>query len=86
MTNSTAMVSGIAVAGGFAFVGSTDVTGEFRVLDVRNPAQIVSNGCGPYNYAAKASAVKYVDGVVVVSNLANDALRVIYDTPGTTCN
>jgi hypothetical protein len=86
MGNNT-MVAGIAVAGNYAFVGTTDTNAEFRVFDIRNPSIVTSVGsCGPYNYSAKVSAVTYADGYVYISNQANDALRVVYDTPGSTCN
>lgn len=84
---SNTMVAGIAVAGRYAFVGTTDTNAEFRVFDVTNPTAITSiGGCGPYNYSAKISAVTYADGYVYLSNQANDALRVVHDTPGNTCN
>jgi hypothetical protein len=80
-------VAGIAVAGSYAFVGTTDTNAEFRVFDVSNPAAPTSiGGCGPYNYSAKISEVVYANGYVYIANQANDALRVVYDTPGLTCN
>lgn len=86
MANNT-KVAGIAVAGSYAFVGTTDTNAEFRVFDVSNPSAPTPVGsCGPYNYSAKVSAVRYAEGYVFVANQANDALRVVYDTPGTTCN
>jgi hypothetical protein len=86
MGNNT-KVAGIAVAGNYAFVGTTDTNAEFRVFNISNPATITNVGsCGPYNFSAKVSAVAYSDGYVYIANQANDALRVVYDTPGTTCN
>lgn len=86
MNNSGAMVSGIAVVNGFAFLGTTDTNAEFRVLDVRDPANPKANGCGPYNYSAKISALFYSNGFIITANQANVALTAIYDTAGASCN
>jgi len=86
MNSGGSMVSGIAVVNGFAFVGTTDTTAEFRVLDVSNPANPKPNGCGPYINSAKISALGYMDGYVVIANQANEVLRIIYDTQGSACN
>ena len=86
MNTSGAMVSGISVVNGKAFVGTTDTNAEFRVLDVSNPADPKANVCGPYNYSAKISALEYSNGYIVTANQANVALTIVYDTPGTICN
>ena len=78
-------VSGIDVHDNFAFIGTDDSTAEFRVLDIENPLSPVTLPCSPYSYSAAVSAVQYSDGYVFVTNRVNNALRVIYDTNGTSC-
>lgn len=86
MNNAGSMVTGIAVVSGLAFVGTTDSNAEFRVLNVSDPTNPKPNGCGPYNYSAKISALVYSNGSIITANQANIALTAIYDTSGASCN
>ena len=79
---STAAIEGIAVAGPYAFLATTDATDEFQLWQIDNPSNIVQpSTCSNYNFPAKPSDLIYADNLVFVAIESNEALRIIYDSP-----
>lgn len=75
-------VSGIAIAGNFAFVATTDPARGFQVWNIANPQDIKpQSACGTYNFSAGAAGIDFRDNFGFISAQSETALRIIYDKP-----
>lgn len=83
---SNTKVTGIEVHGKFAFVGADMSPGEFRVLDITDPAHMVTEACSPYAIGIKIQDLQYADGYLFIANQGDTGFYILYDTPGSTCN
>ncbi len=71
-------VSGIAVAGKYGFIGTTDSTPGFEVLDISQPANINTNPpISTFNYSNYNTGIQFENGFVYTSNNQNDSLRIV---------
>jgi hypothetical protein len=83
---SSTKVTGIEVRGKYAFVGADMSPGEFRVLDIADPAYILTEACSPYALGVKIQDLQYADGYLFIANQGDTGFHILYDTLGNTCN
>ncbi len=80
--NPNTQIEGIAVAGPYAFLATTDSTKGFQLWQIDNPSNIMQpSACSNYNYSEKSRGIIYADNLVFMANESNAALRIIYDQP-----
>lgn len=71
-------VAGIKVSGRYAFLGLSDSSPGFAVLDISNPALVEANPpISEFNYSNDNTDVDFEEGFVFTSNSQNDSLRII---------
>jgi hypothetical protein len=78
--HNNAVVEGIAVKGGLAFIALNDSTIGFRILDISNLTNIHDHAaCTTLNYSENTNAMDMEGNFVFISNQSNNEIRVLGD-------